>query len=71
MKPVSDYDVRRHPEYVRMRLALREIARKGCERLVDPSTCRCENGYPREEWCDGCIAAEGLAVPRDWFVMKR
>jgi len=54
-----------------MRYALREIARKGCERLVDPWTCRKPNGYPREEWCDGCIAADGLSLPVDWFVMKR
>jgi hypothetical protein len=57
-------------KYRAMRFALREIARKGCERLVDPSTCRKPNGYPREEWCDRCIAAEGLGLPRDWFVMK-
>lgn len=56
--------------YRKMRAALREIARKGCGRLVDPSTCRAPNGYPREEWCDECIAAEGLGLPRDWFVLR-
>ena len=56
--------------YRAMRYALREIARKGCQRLVDPHTCRKPNGYPRAEWCDGCIAAQGLGLPDDWFVMK-
>ena len=83
MNNKNDYSLRDHQEWLRtktradtqryrqMRLALREIARKGCERLTDPSTCRKPNGYPRNEWCDGCIAAEGLGLPTDWFVMKR
>lgn len=57
-------------QYRAMRGALRRIARQGCSRLVDPSTCRKPNGYPEAEWCEGCIAAEGLGLPRDWFVMK-
>ena len=66
------YRMHGDPEYNRLRHGLRAIARKGCERLVDPSTCRQEKGgYPREQWCDGCIAAEALGFPRDWFVMKR
>ena len=56
--------------YRKMRGALRRIAGQGCERLVDPHTCRGANGYLRGEWCDGCIAAEGLGLPQDWFVMK-
>ena len=56
--------------YYRARAALRSIARKGCQRLVDPSTCRQPNGYPREEWCDPCIAADGLGLPVDWFVLR-
>jgi len=54
-----------------MRGALRRIAREGCERLVDPSTCRKPNGYPREEWCPGCIAADGLGLSVEWFVIQR
>lgn len=54
----------------RMRGALRRLARQGCSRLVDPSTCRKPNGYPREEWCEGCIAADGLGLPVEWFVLK-
>lgn len=57
--------------YRTMRAALREIASKGCERLVDPHTCRKPSGYPRDEWCDGCIAAHGLGLSVEWFVMKR
>lgn len=54
----------------RMRFALRRIARKGCSRLTDPSTCRKPNGYPEAEWCEGCIAANGLGLPVEWFVLK-
>lgn len=56
--------------YRRMQAALREIAKKGCERLHPPSTCRKPNGYPREEWCDGCIAADGLGLHVEWFVLR-
>ncbi len=49
---------------------LRRLARQGCSRLVDPSTCRKPNGYPEAEWCEGCIAAEGLGLPVEWFVLK-
>ncbi len=58
------------PSYRRMRGVLRELARRGCSRLVDPSTCRKPNGYPREEWCEGCIAADGLGLPVEWYVLK-
>ena len=66
------YRMHEDPEFRRMKYGLREIARDGCHKTVDPSTCRMEkSGYPREKWCDGCIAAEALGFPRDWFVMKR
>lgn len=65
-RSLSEAQIYRH-----MRFALRRIAREGCSRLVDPHTCRGANGYPEAEWCEGCIAAEGLGLPRDWFVIKR
>ena len=58
------------PSYLRMRGALRRLARQGCSRLVDPSTCRKPNGYPREEWCEGCVAADGLGLPVEWYVLN-
>lgn len=33
-----------------------------CERLTFPSECRDRAGYPREEWCQTCIAAEALGI---------
>ena len=54
----------------RMLGALRVLARRGCSRLTDPHTCRQPSGYPREEWCEGCIAADGLGLPVEWFVLK-
>lgn len=54
-----------------MRYALKTIARKGCSRLVNPFTCRSgPNPYPKQEWCDGCIAAQGLGLSEDWFQIK-
>ncbi len=49
---------------------LRQIARRGCSRLVGPGSCRSKNGYPEDEWCVECIAAAGLGLPEDWFVLK-
>ena len=48
----------------RYRSALLEIhgRSEGCERLVWPSECRGRTGYPRPEWCTGCIAAEALGI---------
>jgi len=58
------------PSWRRMKGALRELARRGCSRLVDPSTCRKPDGYARDEWCEGCIAADGLGLPVEWYVLK-
>jgi len=55
----------------RMKGALTRIAKQGCGRLHPPSTCRREpGGYPREEWCLECIAADGLGLSADWFVLR-
>lgn len=58
------------PDVVRMFYALKRLAARGCSRLVPPSTCRAENGYPQAEWCEGCIAAEGLGLDREWFQLQ-
>lgn len=57
-------------EYLRMWHTLKRLASQGCSRLVPPSTCRSGNGYPENEWCDGCIAAEGLGLDREWFQLR-
>ena len=72
-----------HEEWLRQRLdkctgdarrgesALRRIAAQGCSRLHPPSHCRREpGGYPRAEWCNECIAADGLGLPVEWFVLR-
>ena len=48
----------------RYREALLEIYAKslGCKHLVWPSECRGRNGYPREQWCSGCIAGDALGI---------
>lgn len=54
----------------RMEAALSAIARTGCARLHQPSHCRRDpGGYPRDEWCLACIAADGLGLPPEWFVL--
>lgn len=53
-----------------MKFALQRIAKDGCSRLHPPSTCRKPSGYPREEWCEGCIAADGLGLSVEWFVLR-
>ena len=58
------------PDYLRMWHTLRRLAARGCERLTPPSTCRAANGYPEAEWCEGCIAAEGLGLDREWFQLR-
>lgn len=54
----------------KMHAALLYLARHGCTRLTPPSGCRQSNGYPREEWCEGCVAADALNMPVDWFVLR-
>jgi hypothetical protein len=55
----------------RMLAGLLRLAKVGCHRLTPPSSCRREiGGYPEPEWCEGCIAAEALNLPRDWFVLR-
>ena len=58
------------PEYLRMWHTLKRLASRGCSRLTPPSTCRAKNGYPENEWCEGCIAAEGLGIDREWFQLR-
>ena len=57
-------------ETVRMFHALKELAVRGCSHLTPPSTCRGQNGEPRERWCEGCIAAEALGLDREWFQLR-
>lgn len=57
-------------DLARARYALVRIAAEGCRRLTNPHTCRQPNGYPSLEWCEGCIAADGLGLPVEWFQLK-
>lgn len=51
--------------------ALKELAARGCSHLTPPSTCRQKiAGEPRERWCEGCIAAEGLGLDPEWFQLR-
>lgn len=60
----------------RRKNALMLIARRGganfCEKIVDssPYTCRFDESklreadYTADQWCDACVAADALKLPR-------
>ena len=59
----GDAELRAGYRWKELRRALMEIATPGCERLTGTSECRGATGYPRNEWCPQCIAADALGIP--------
>ncbi len=58
-------------DFVRMFHVLKTLAARGCSRTVPPSTCRqTVAGYPRPEWCEGCMAADALGIDSEWFQLR-
>ena len=59
----GDMELRASYRWKELRRALMEIATPGCDRLTGTSECRGAVGYPRNEWCPPCIAADALHIP--------